>query len=249
MHIPYIPRDTPYLGKTDRPFYRLFNVIFNIHPLSREIFPILTPYLGNIMVTHFPFLLFSLLSSGSRNMCTYFTTTLVKYYPRGFLPQKCNEILKRTLSSFLGRLLKAQKTCTYKSCSLFLHFSRSFWKTPHISGNWFKNTPFFRFSRGKSSDKRAKIPFSPRKLECACGPLVHVQCTCTFEWGPGGNRVSNALIFPCGRVFMKCVYRLLRARRVLMIFNEVQFRTRRVLLPYIYTLYSHKALLVLNRHF
>ena len=47
-----VTRDTPYLGKTDGPFYGLFHIIST--PFL-ENFSQLTPYLGNIMVTPVPF--------------------------------------------------------------------------------------------------------------------------------------------------------------------------------------------------
>ena len=79
-----LSRDILYLGKTDGPFYGLFHIIFT--PFYGTFFQ-LTPYLGNIMVTPFPFFLF-FFSSGLGNMCAYFN-----HYPRAALPEHwpCNK--------------------------------------------------------------------------------------------------------------------------------------------------------------
>ena len=54
MRIPY-HGTTPYLGKYDGPFYRLFHIISTPYLWNLSQF---TPYLGNITMTPIPFLLF-----------------------------------------------------------------------------------------------------------------------------------------------------------------------------------------------
>ena len=115
-----LSRDTPYLGKTDGPFTGFFHIISTPFLGNNSQ---LTSYLGNIMVTPFPFFYFLFFSSGLGNMLYVFY-----HYPRVALPQNCNVI--RALSPFLGRLLKALETCMYESYPLFLNFLGSLKNTP-----------------------------------------------------------------------------------------------------------------------
>ena len=111
-----ISGDTPYLGKTDGPFYMLFHIIST--PFL-ENFSQLTPYLGNIMVTPIPFLSSSFLFFELGKRCTYYTL-------EGALPQICDVI--RALSPFLGRLLKARETCIRTNNTPFLKYLRKLLK-------------------------------------------------------------------------------------------------------------------------
>ena len=154
-----------------------------IHPLSQELFPsdpLSLEYYGDLYALS----LFLFFSSGSGNMCTYFTTN-----PQGTLPQICNVI--RALSPFLWRLLKAQETWTYKSYPLFLNLSGSFWKTPHVSGDLFKNTLFsVFFPSGKIFLRQTakNTPF-PEKM----GIRMHAA-PLYIQVGGGGGCVSHSLI-------------------------------------------------------
>ena len=171
MRIPY--HGTLRLGKTDGPFYGLFHITST--PLSRELFPI-DPLSREHYGDPIPFLFFS---SGLGNMCTYFTATLEQSMA---LPQNCNVI--KALSPFLGRLLNARETCTYKSYPLFLNFSASLVKNIPYLRRSFKKTPFSRFSREIFPRQTAKKhPLFRENGNMQAAPLVHSR-------GGGGGRTN-----------------------------------------------------------
>ena len=72
--------------------------------------------------------------------------------------------------------MKAQETCMCITIPPFFLIVGSFWKIPHILGDWVRNIPFI-----SSRNKRPKIPPFPGKWKCACGP------PCTYDWGRGGG--------------------------------------------------------------
>ena len=161
----------PHLEENWRTFYRLFHIIST--PLLGN-FSHLTPYLGNmIMVTLIPFLLFYILFF---RLWKY--VYIFNHYPGGGLLQKCNII--RALPPFLGMLFKAQETWMYRSYPLFLNFSGSFCKISHITGNWFKNTPFSGFSQEHLPETNG-----PKHIPFLKKVGIRLLPPCTFEWGGG----------------------------------------------------------------
>ena len=141
----------------------------NIHPFLGSSSH-LTPYLGNIMVTNIPFLSFS---SGSGNMCTYFTITLGG-------PTTDIQYNKGPTPLFSGGHWRLWKHVRINYPPFFLIFSGSFWKIPHISGDWFKNTPYSGFSQENLPETNSKkIPPFPKKMGKRMRP------PCPLEWGAG----------------------------------------------------------------
>ena len=123
----------------------------NIHPLSRKLFPI-----DSLSREHygdpysFSFLLFSFLRA--REIYVFY------HYPRGVLPHMQ---WNKGPIPFSRRLLR-----------LFLSFFGSFWKTPHIFGDWFKTPPFLLFSGEYSETNGQKYPF-PRNGNTHATPLYN----------------------------------------------------------------------------
>ena len=89
---------------------------------------------------------------------------------------------------------------TCKWYPLFLNFSGSFWKTPHISGDWFINIPFSGFSRESLPERNGqKYPLSPENGNGHAAP-------CTLEWGPGIITLTFVIFCVCLFVCF-CMYK------------------------------------------
>ena len=154
MHIPShgIPRIS-YLGKTDGPFYMLFHIIISTPFLGN--FSQLTPYIGNIMVTPIPFLLYFLLA---REIC-------VRILP---LPSRapttdmrCNKGPIPFLGGGGGGYWRLGNLVRINHIPYFLISREASEKHP-ISREIDLKTSLFPFFSGKSSrDKRPKIPPFP----------------------------------------------------------------------------------------
>ena len=125
----------------------------NIHPFLGNISH-LTPYIGNIMVTPIPFLLFFYFLQ-AWEICKRILPLLSGPYHR-------YTIYLRALPTFLGRLLKAQETCTY-IYPLFLKL--------------LKNTPYLgRLVKTFPRQTAKNTPF-PEKIG------IRMRPSCTIEWG------------------------------------------------------------------
>ena len=125
-----LPRDTPYLGKTDGPFYGLFHIIST--PFLGN-FSHLTTYLGNIMVTPIPFLVLFFLFSFGLGKHVY----LFYHYPRGGGACPLFSEVYSTLGKHVPQVDK---------------------KYPKSREICLKYTLFKLFSEKSSKDKRPKYP-------------------------------------------------------------------------------------------